>query len=343
MKIAMVSRHLPSGSKIGVGYQAHYLANGLTRRGHSVTMFSQYGPSEGAEYETVTVPVGSRLRTFRFAWNLRKVDFSGFDLLHAHTDDYWMWKRRNKPPRLRTMHGASWAEMQHAPEWKLKLRMALLAASERLAVRVADRTVCVSENTRRYFPRAKEVILNGVDTAQFHPGEAKEAVPTILFVGTYERRKRGRLLMEIFAREIRPALPNAQLWMVSEDAPDAPGVTRFIRIPTTELAELYRRAWVFCLPSSYEGFGVPYIEAMASGLPVVATPNLGAREVLAEGKFGLLAEPEQLGATLISLLREAEAREKWTTIGLERAREFDWENILDQYEQLYAELMSARR
>src|SRR5438105_2635136 len=87
----MISFYLPSGSKIGSGYQAHYMANALARRGHRVTMFSPCGPSEGAAYDTATVDVGRSLRTFRFAWNLRRVDFAPFDVVHAHGDDYWLW------------------------------------------------------------------------------------------------------------------------------------------------------------------------------------------------------------------------------------------------------------
>jgi phosphatidylinositol alpha-mannosyltransferase len=334
MKIAMISLYLPSGSKIGVGYQAHYMANALTQRGHQVTMFSQYGPTEGALYETITVPVGSVMRTFRFALNLRKIDFSGFDVIHAHTDDYWLMQR-NKPPHIRTMHGACLAEAKNIPGVKAKTRMGMLALSEILATKVADRTVCVSENTRHYFPWLRDVVMNGVDTDAFRPGDNKTSEPTILFVGTYERRKRGKLLHEAFESHIRPALPNARLWMVCEDAPIAPGLTQFNRIPLAELTELYRQAWVFCLPSTYEGFGVPYIEAMASGTPVVATPNVGAREVLAEGQYGILTEPEMLGSTLLRLLQDATERERLTDAGLQRSSEFAWIHIIDQYEKIY--------
>ncbi|MCS6777679.1 MAG: glycosyltransferase family 4 protein [Chloroherpetonaceae bacterium] len=342
MRIAMVSRYLPSGSKIGVGYQVHLLANGLVERGHQVTVFSQCSACADARYETVTVPVGARLRTFRFAWNLRRADFSGFDVLHGHTDDYWL-DTRGRPPHIRTLHGASWAEARNASGWKLRLRMALLALGEQRSVRIADRVVCVSRDTCRYFPGVTGVIPNGVDLTVFHPGGVPEGVPTILFVGTYERRKRGKLLMEIFAREVLPAVPEAQLWMVCEDAPAAPRVSRFCRVPTAELAELYRRAWVFCLPSRYEGFGVPYVEAMASGLPVVATPNPGAEEVLEGGRYGVIAGPELLGATLVRLLTSPEERSRWRAAGLERARQFDRERVLDCYEQLYAEVVAAAR
>ena len=218
MKIAMISWYLPSGSKIRLGYQAHYMANAMSRRAHRVTMFSPCAATEGALYETRTMPVGESMRTFRFAWNLRKIDFSGFDVVHAHGDDYWLWGQ-NVPIHVRTMHGSCLAETLHVPGAGEKLRMAMLGLSEMLATGVADRTVCVSRNTRRYYPWVRDVIMNGVDVQAFHPQEERESDPTVLFVGTYHNRKRGKLLMDEFVRVIPPTLPGAQLWMVCDDAP----------------------------------------------------------------------------------------------------------------------------
>lgn len=340
MKIAMISLYLPSESKQGVGYQAHYMANALIRARHEVTLFSPCKPAEGALYRTVTVAVGESLRTFRFAWNLRKIDYSSFDVIHAHGDDYWLWNCGK--PHVRTMHGSCIAEALHIPKLREKLRMVLLGLSEILATVVADCTLCVSQNTRRYYPWLRNVIMNGVDLSAFRAAGAKEAVPTILFVGTYANRKRGKMLMEIFQRQIRPALPEANLWMVCNDAPEEPGVTVFGHVAFEELTELYRRAWVFCLPSTYEGFGVPYIEAMASGTPAVATPNVGACEVLENGEWGVIAEDGSLGEVLLDLLRNRDERERLAELGLERAQEFGWERITESYERVYADLIQRR-
>jgi phosphatidylinositol alpha-mannosyltransferase len=339
----MVSHYLPSGSKIGVGYQAHYMANALACHGHQVTMFSLCGPPDGALYETVTVSVGRSMRTFRFAWALRRIDFKRFDVIHAHGDDYWLWRvvgQASKPPHVRTMHGSCFAEARHIPGMVGKLRMAALGLSEVLATVVADRTISVSRNTTRCYPWAGDVIVNGVDLAAFRSGSEaeKEPLPTILFVGTYHNRKRGRLLTEVFRDVVRPAVPDARLWMVCENAPAARGVTVFGRVSLDELSGLYRRAWAFCLPSSYEGFGVPYIEAMASGTPVVATPNAGAVEVLDGGKFGVIAEPARLGAALVRLLTDPVERRRLADVGLRRAQAYSWDRVVGQYEQVYASI-----
>jgi len=147
--------------------------------------------------------------------------------------------------------------------------------------------------------------------------------------------------MDIFDAQIRPAIPNAQLWMVCEDAPDAPGVIQFGKPDTQSLAQLYRQAWVFCLPSTYEGFGIPYVEAMASGLPVVATPNLGAKEVLGNGSYGVVCDTKRLGDEIIHLLSDKAAREELSEKGLKRARDFDLQNVVSAYEKLYLQLLSG--
>ncbi len=337
MNIAITSLYLPSGSKIGVGYQVHYLANALVRRGHAVTVFSQTGGSPDSLYETVVAPVRRRGRTFRFAWDLRRYDFSRFDVLNAHGDDWFLWGRR-LPRHVHTYHGSCFAEMLHAGTLTGKARMAALAACEYNSLLLADDTVAVSENTRRYFPNIQHVIPCGVDTDRFSPGKEKSAAPSILFVGTMHGRKRGRLLLDIFRRQIRPVLPEAQLWCVCDQPSDeaaGDGVRWMGRVDEDTLIDLYRRAWVFCLPSTYEGFGVPYIEAMATGLPVVASPNVGAREVTRNGKYGVLSPDAELGPRLLSLLQSAYSRTVWQRLGLERARDFSWDTVCQRYEEVY--------
>ena len=341
MKIAISSLYLPSGSKIGVGYVVHYLANELVTRGHDVTVFSQSGASPDSLYRVEVVPPRRRLATFMFAWDLRKYDFSQFDVFNAHGDDWFLWGKK-LPRHIHTFHGSCLAEMIHARSLPAKARMAALALCELSAALLADERTAVSANTRRYIPRIEHIIPNGVALETFAPlpFERKDAVPSILMVGSLYGRKRGDLLRRVFHEQIRPVLPKAQLWGVCPAPADArdpktSGEYWFGRVPLDELRQLYRRAQVFCLPSSYEGFGVPYIEAMASGTPVVATRNDGAIEVTRDGQDGVLTGDEQLGETLLRLLRNPEERQLWRERGLKRAQDFGWETVCAQYLALY--------
>jgi glycosyltransferase involved in cell wall biosynthesis len=147
--------------------------------------------------------------------------------------------------------------------------------------------------------------------------------------------------MECFAREVRPAVPDAQLWMVCEDAPAAPGVTVLGRLSDEELIDRYQRAWVFCLPSSYEGLGIPYVEALASGTPVVATRNPGSTFVLDHGVFGVIAPVDELGAALTRFLRDDDWRREWSERALARREAFGLAAVAAEYERVYTRLMAG--
>ncbi len=337
LRIAMISYYLPSGSKIGVGYQAHEIATELVHRGHHVDMFSDCPPVDGANYGHRQIVSTGSLRTFRFASKLRRVDFSSYDALHAHGDDYWLWRHRVRR-HIRTVHGSCFEEAIRIHGFTEKLRMVMLGFSELLASVVADATVVVSPRTRRWMPWVHTVIPNGVDTTRFHPEPSLRApVPTILFVGTWENRKRGKALAAAFQRDVLPSIPNARLEMVCRDAPSdpGPGITILGELSDEELATAYQRAWVFCLPSDYEGFGIPYAEAMASGLPVVATPNIGALYVTDNGRAGAVVPLEKLGARLREILENSAERAELQAAGQTRSQLFDLDRVVDQYEALY--------
>lgn len=337
LRIAMVSYYLPSGSKIGVGYQVHELANELVRRGHHVDVFSECPPVDGALYGHRRAMLSGPARTFRFALAVRRADFSSYDVIHAHGDDYWMWRRR-VPRHIRTIHGSCFEEAIHIEGFREKLRMLLLGFSEVLASLVADETVVVSPRTRRWTPWVHRVIPNGVDADRFRPAPADKAdVPTLLFVGTWHNRKRGADLARVFQRDVLPAIPDARLEMVCRDAPadPGPGVEVLGELSDAEIVEAYQRAWAFCLPSDYEGFGIPYAEAMSSGLPVVATPNIGARYVTADGEYGRLAPLEQIGVALRNVLGDDDERERLSRLSTQRGSQFALARVVDEYEALY--------
>lgn len=341
LRIAMISYYLPSTSKMGIGYQVDYLATELTRRGHTVDVFSPCPPVPGARYGHRQIDLTGSLRTFRFATRLRRADFSGYDVLHAHGDDYWMWRRR-VPSHVRTLHGSCFDEALTIRGIKEKARMAALGGSEWLASLVADHTVTVAPEAQRWYPWVHQVIPNGVDFDLFAPAgdlhSRREHRPTVLFVGTWHGRKRGSALVADFDRRIRAEVPDARLWLVCDDAPGTlpPGVTAYGRIPNAELADLYQRAWVFVLPSDYEGFGIPYAEAMAAGAAVVATPNEGARFVTDHGRFGRLAALGDIGPAVVDLLSDHAGRDDLSRAAQEWAQRFSLRSVVDQYEALYA-------
>jgi phosphatidyl-myo-inositol alpha-mannosyltransferase len=116
-------------------------------------------------------------------------------------------------------------------------------------------------------------------------------------------------------------------------------VINYGKVPLETLTQLYRAAWVFCLPSTYEGFGVPYIEAMASGTPVVASPNPGAKEVLGDGAYGLLVEDPDLGEQIVQLLQNEQNRSELVAKGLQQAQQYDLQRVAQAYVDIYRQLI----
>lgn len=344
MRIALFHTTLPQpGRKLGgVEVAVHRLATELAkRRDDEVTVYSTDVAPDGATYAHERLAphapwVSSRLgRLTALPLLLNLVDFRRHDVLHLHGDD-WFFLRRALPT-LRTMHGSALREAQAASSTKRKALQYAVFPLEHLASRRADLTVAVGPDAAAIY-RTPIVVGNGVAAETFHPGP-KSAVPTVLFVGLWHGRKRGRFVQQVFEEVVRPAVPEAELVMVTDECRAAPGV-RHVSSPTDEeLAALYRAAWVFAYPSLYEGFGMAYIEAMASGTAVVTSPNDGAAYVLEDGRYGVVSDDAGFGTDVVRLLRHAELREALETAGLERAGRFTWSAVASHHRELYVEAL----
>jgi glycosyltransferase involved in cell wall biosynthesis len=353
LRIAMIAYFLPVvGRKVGgVDRVAHDLADGLARRGHQVVVWSYDPRPERARYDVRPLPfrrfarswLGKRL-TMGYLGNLLPLalDWRGADVILANGDS-WVLPVLGKPV-VRVMYGSALAEALSASSpWRAVHQLGVYF-QELLTGFLQPDCVGISQNTRRHNPFVRRVIPLGIDMEKFFPDPAARATgPTILCVATLQGRKRGSLMLEWFTRHIRPRHPEASLWMVSTPGPELPGVRYFHGIDDAHLVRLYREAWVYASPSRYEGFGLPYVEAMASGTPVVASPNPGSREVLGEGRYGVLAEDAAFPAAVNALLGDAAARQEWTRRGLEQAREYSRSAMIDRYERLLLELTHGRR
>jgi phosphatidyl-myo-inositol alpha-mannosyltransferase len=343
MKIAITNAFLPSDQQSGVPYQVHHLANALSEKGHEVTIFS-FSPKPAdalyANHQFERPRVPSRFLPFVMAYRLATTDVSDFDVINCHGDNYLFRPQR---PVVRTFHGTAWAEMAHAPTLRRRLFFLVTIPLESIGALFADYVVGVSAATRRDLPAVQSLIPCGVDLNAFHPG-TKSDRPTVLFVGTEGGRKRGAWLADLFKAKVLPAVPTAELRIVSEARGLEPGVRRYGRLPAPELAELYRSSWAFCLPSTYEGFGVPYVEAMASGTAVVATaPNAGAKEVLSNGTYGAFVSDDRLAAELTRILTDADVRLEMERQGMLRSRDYAWPAIAARYEAIFSDAIAARR
>ena len=348
LRIALLHADLPNESKGGVAHQTHHLANSFVGRGHEVTVIT-FSPSyEECLYtvETISRPnLPHAADSFGYALALTHVDFSRFDVVHAMGDNYLI-SAKKRPPLVRTMNGSAKDEMRTARSLKRKLFQAVLIPLETLGAARADYVTGLSEATRAKVPQVQEIVPSGVDLGRFTPASSsdKETVPTLLFVGTKMGRKRGQWLADIWSRDIKPFLPEgAVLWTVADAPLDGDGIVNHGRVSLEKLSDLFRQAWAFCLPSTYEGFGVPYIEAFASGTPVIASPNPGAIEVTQNGEYGVVAPDDTIAKEIVSVLTDADRRERLAAAGLQRAAEYDWQRISARYENIFHSLIASRK
>jgi len=344
----MLSYSLPvEGQKRGgIERAAHTLAEGLARRGHEVVVFSHDPKPTDAVYEVRELPwkalvntwAGRRI-TMGYLGNVLTVlpDYSAFDAIITHGDS--LLAPLTGKPVLRVMHGSALGEARSATSVGRFLLQLGVYAQELLTALMSRSVIAVSDNTTRDNPFIAQVIPHGVDESFFTPWpEDKTPEPSVLFVGTLEGRKRGRFLLDGFAQTVRLAHPGASLTIVGTTGPAHAGVRYLTGVSDVQLAELYRRSWVYASPSTYEGFGLPYLEAMACGTPVVASKNPGSFDVLSGGEHGLLPSDEEFAATIVTLLGDESLRHVLAAAGIRRAAQFTLTRMLDSYEKLLFEV-----
>ena len=255
----------------------------------------------------------------------------------------------------------------------------LIVCQER-SVLEPDVLLCVSEpwagELERTFGRRATVVRNGVDPVRFRPpsGAAERAADraaagldegrlAIVAVGGIEPRKGSLTLLEAFARVRSLAPERDPLLVVAGGATlfdyrdeidrfharaGELGVTEHVRalgaLDDGGLERLYRACDVFAFPSVKEGFGLAALEALASGLPVVASDLPAFGSFLRHGANALLAPPGDAGAlaaAIVALARDESLRERLRRAGRQTAAAHSWAAVARAHERAYAEMAAA--
>jgi len=253
--------------------------------------------------------------------------------------------------------------------WPEHVRREYLRRVQRLPV-WADRLVFISEHSRRDYeqfdsrvsPRA-DVVPLAVDHARFWPHTAPSPArePYVLYIGGFEcPRKNMARALEAFALLVRSAPAawqrlafyvvcgyNARQREAFLQRAKQLGVGERVRltgyVDDDTLAELYRQAAVFFFPTLYEGFGLPVLEAMACGVPVVATRVSSLPEVAGDVAYYCSAtDPHDMARLLLQALQERDGPSSRRAAVLARAREFRWERTAAAYARLFTAAMRSR-
>ena len=225
---------------------------------------------------------------------------------------------------------------------------------------LADFMVVASEFARRSYIEAGIdgarvlKVPYGVDPDMFRPGVKDDDVFRIMFAGGVSLRKGVRYLLQAFSEL---SLPHAELVLIGDPEREMlPFIKKYsrntIRIipsvpPGREIAAWYQRSSLFVLPSIEEGLARVQLEAMASGLPVIATPNTGGEELIEEGVQGYLVPIRDVGKLKERIAHLYENKEIRQLMG-QRARAkikagFTWEHYGERMIAEYEKILDSAR
>jgi glycosyltransferase involved in cell wall biosynthesis len=253
------------------------------------------------------------------------------DLLHCTT---FRAPAGARVPTVLTVHDLAILRSPEAfPRWHRLYGKAGLVR----VLRAADAIVAVSEFTKAETVElagvAEErirVVPNGVDSI-FGPDGPRAEGDYVLAVATLEPRKNlSRVVEAARVAGVELRVVGARGW----GGVEVPGWVG--EIPDAELAALYRGARCVVYPSLYEGFGLPVLEAMACGTPVVTSRGTSTEEVA--GGAAILVDPLDVPSIADGIQQALTRREVLVPLGLEQAREFTWESAADSVVELWREL-----
>ncbi len=365
----------------GVNHHVEHLAEELEQRGHETWVIAPVGALTPARRHmdsrqhamaerfipvgsAVPVPSNGSMAYVNFSPQIvtrmdRAVRYGRFDVLHVHEPCTpavsAMAVILATSPVVGTFHAAldSSGYYDH-------LKWVVAAVMKRLDVRVA-----VSEAAKAFpqsrFPGPYRIIPNGVPVEKYAPAiGAPKVRGRILFVGRAERRKGLGVLLQAFTL-LRERVPHATLVIAGATRRqvletdrngtglpvDFAGVEALGWVADEEKIAHLADAEIVCAPSlAAESFGIVLAEAMAAGVPVVASDLPGYRAVLRDGRAGRLTppgDPVALAEALYDLLQDEEERRRLAAAGSAAAAELSWGRITDSIVEAYEDAVAAPR
>ncbi len=295
----------------------------------------------------------------------RALRASRCDLLHALA---FAGPKQISIPWIVTIYDLSFMKF---PQSFNSLNRIYLNYAVRDSLRRANQAIAISESTKRDLvshygvsPDKVRVIYCGVDPSlKTDPDSsgvaqlrARYSLPGkfILYLGTIEPRKNIVRLLRAFARSKRDArlphslvLVGARGWMYAQvdRVVEEEGIGNDVIFtgyaPQDELASWYRAADLFVYPSLYEGFGLPPLEAMACGTPVITSNAASLPEVVGDAALMVAPEDERaLADAIVRALTDRTLRETMIARGTDQASKFSWERAARETTALYAEVLA---
>jgi glycosyltransferase involved in cell wall biosynthesis len=354
VKVALHAGQLFQSVPGGIGRYVEGLVGALPEAGVEVVTFAAGSHAPGArpgvvEHVDLGVPGPPWRYEMWHRWRRPRIPVEA-DVIHAPS---LAVPPAGGTPLVVTVHDVAF--LRH-PEVFTARGVAFHRRGLAIAHREAAAIITVSEFTR------DELVRTGFDPARIHLAplgigleppapdaeldarllEVGVTLPFVLSVGTIEPRKGLDTLAAAFTRvrrdqpDLMLALAGAQGWLEVPGL-DAPGIRRLGKVDEATLDALYRRAMLCALPSRYEGFGLPALEAMGRGCPVIASDATALPGVV--GDAGVLVPPGDVNrwtAALRDVLGDDRARADLSARGTARATTFTWDATARAHRETFA-------
>lgn len=353
--------------RTGVGEYVHELARALAHTapaGESLLLFSaswkdrlRESPVPGLAVVDRRIPV--RMLNFawhRLGWPPAEV-FAGSGLDVAFSGHPLLMPAR-RAARVVTAHDLDFLDHPERTSREIRRDYAPLAAQH---ARRADHVIAVSRFTAGEVERRLGVPANRISVCppgrpDWVPRPAEPAEARVLFLGTLEPRKNLGTLVEAFARLVARGETTARLVLAGRPTDEAaPLLARLADPPLAGRVDLpgyidpdtrealYRQATVVVLPSHLEGFGLPALEAMTCGVPVIVANRGALPEVVGEaGRLIDPDDPEGLTVALAEVLADEPLRARMRERGLRQAARYDWTHTAAAVREAWGRAVARR-
>jgi len=367
MRIAMIIS-TPFPPEEGIGFYVYNLSKNLIKRGHEVSVLTRGGLKyENYCFEDINVikapflplyPFHVYIHGFFLQKQFNKLE-NKFDLVHIHTPLSPVIN--TELPIVGTIHTSVIGDAEHLETfnmdtllWKLTTNFSSRHITQKL-INKANIVTTVSSSVKdeliKYYKRSSPLVVgNGVNENVFHPVKQKNQDPYVLYVARLDYRKGVLDLIET-AKLIQDY--DIKM-MVAGDGPlkkhfhneivknNLAHVELLGHVSGKNLVNLYQNALMFVFPSLYEGLPTVLLEAMACGLPVIATEIPAHKDLIKNMKNGIFIKPkspEELAKKILILKENKDLRKK---VG-KNARKtiekrFTWDKVSKNYERLYTSI-----
>jgi len=352
--------------KGGIGFYTHNLLDHLTRidTKNEYILFKTTQSQPEAPIPFTTRPNVRVIYTPKWLQNWQSYK-ERIDLYHGTN---FRLRGRGCNGNIVTIHDLAFKHYPHL--LKKKFGQSLSFWKTKRDVHRADRIIAVSQHTAKdvmeFFKIDKErvrVVYHGVDD-HFRPDVPAGLIlenkknyriltpKYILWVGTLEPRKNLPTLIKAFSElksihsEYTLVLGGGPGWKYQDILNLTLSLGNRVQItgylPQEDLIPLYAGAALFVYPSLYEGFGMPLLEAMASGVPIVASRTSSIPEVV--GEAGVLVDPlsiSDVSEAIRKLLDNSSLRSSYREKGIQRAKQFTWERAAQETLKIYQEIING--